>query len=307
MNMELRQLEYMVAVADEGQFTRAADRCGVAQSALSSSVRSLERELGSPLFARTTRRVSLTEAGRAFAVEARRVLAGARSARQVVEEVRGLHRGTLSVGTIPSAAVWFDAPRLLGAFCRAHPGIDLTTVAGPAPTLLDQVASGALDVAVTGLPASLPPGLEARPLVSVPLAFGCHVDHPLASQLAVGLEALGDETFIDLPTTSVVRQVTDAVFAAGGHRKTVRFEVNDLQTALGFLSEGLGVACLPWPPDYPPSVRFIPLAEHWPAWTLAMVVANGERLNPAAAELLAQLDQVGAVSADPLDSGPVVQ
>src|SRR6266851_3878155 len=92
--MELRQLEHSVAVAEEGHFTRAASRCHISQSALSTSIRSLERELGSPLFVRTTRTVALTDAGRVLLDEARRTLAAAASARESVQAVQG-HPGDL--------------------------------------------------------------------------------------------------------------------------------------------------------------------------------------------------------------------
>ncbi|PLW73181.1 LysR family transcriptional regulator, partial [Streptomyces sp. DJ] len=97
--MELRHLEHFVAVSEEQHFTRAAERLHIAQSGLSASVRSLERELGADLFTRTTRQVRLTEAGRALLVEARRTLASAAAAREAVAAVRGLLRGTLAVGT----------------------------------------------------------------------------------------------------------------------------------------------------------------------------------------------------------------
>lgn len=97
--MELRHLEYFIAVAEERHFTRAAERMRVAQSGLSASIRTLERELGADLFIRSTRRVELTEAGRALLIEAHRTLASVDAARDAVAAVQGLLRGTVSVGT----------------------------------------------------------------------------------------------------------------------------------------------------------------------------------------------------------------
>ena len=96
--MELRQLELFVAVAEEGQFTRAATRCGIAQSGLSASIRSLEKELDAQLFHRTTRRVTLTDVGRALLSEARRTLSAAETARTVVRETKALLRAASSRG-----------------------------------------------------------------------------------------------------------------------------------------------------------------------------------------------------------------
>uniref|UniRef100_UPI000A96BAE7 LysR family transcriptional regulator n=1 Tax=Streptomyces prasinopilosus TaxID=67344 RepID=UPI000A96BAE7 len=97
--MELRHLQHFVAVAKDRHFTRAAERLLVSQSGLSASIRSLERELRTPLFVRTTRRVTLTEAGRALLVEAERILAQVRAAHEAVAAVQGVLRGTLALGT----------------------------------------------------------------------------------------------------------------------------------------------------------------------------------------------------------------
>ncbi|MYS56302.1 LysR family transcriptional regulator, partial [Streptomyces sp. SID6013] len=96
--MELRHLQHFVAVAEDQHFTRAAERLLVSQSGLSASIRALERELRAPLFVRTTRRVTLTEAGRALLGEAQRILAQVRSAHEAVAAVQGVLRGTLSLG-----------------------------------------------------------------------------------------------------------------------------------------------------------------------------------------------------------------
>src|SRR5690349_8323190 len=122
--MELRQLEHFVAVAEEGHFTRAARRVHIVQSGLSASVRALERELGAQLLTRTTRRVALTEAGRALLEEARRTLAAAAAAREAVAAVQGVLRGRIAVGTL-QASVAVDLPAALGRFHAAHPGVEI--------------------------------------------------------------------------------------------------------------------------------------------------------------------------------------
>lgn len=140
--MELRQLEHFVAVAQERHFTRAAERVAVSQSGLSASVRALEQELRTPLFSRTTRSVRLTEAGRALLVEAERTLAGARAAKDAVDAVRGLLRGTLSVG-VEQCVAGVSPPRLLAAFHRAHPHMEIRLRQEGTMNLLDGVAAWA--------------------------------------------------------------------------------------------------------------------------------------------------------------------
>lgn len=122
--MELRHLQHFVAVAEDQHFTRAAERLLVSQSGLSASIRSLERELQTPLFVRTTRRVTLTEAGRALLVEAERILAQVRAAHEAVAAVQGVLRGTLALGAEQCIAGVHPA-ELLADFRRRHPDVEI--------------------------------------------------------------------------------------------------------------------------------------------------------------------------------------
>ncbi|MEV1204335.1 LysR family transcriptional regulator, partial [Microbispora rosea] len=122
--MELRQLRYFVAVAEESHFTRAADRLRIAQSGLSASIRALERELGADLFRRNTRQVRLTPEGRALLVEARRALAASDAARDAVAAVQGLLRGSLSIGSLQCLHA-VNLPAVLAGFVESHPGLDI--------------------------------------------------------------------------------------------------------------------------------------------------------------------------------------
>src|SRR2546429_7260806 len=123
--MDLRQLQHFVVLADESHFTRAARRVNIVQSALSSSIRSLEAELGTDLFERSTRRVKMTAAGRALYEKARTVLAGAREAREEVVAGLGLKRGVPVIGAGENPGDFLDLPRPIGAFHAALPDIDI--------------------------------------------------------------------------------------------------------------------------------------------------------------------------------------
>jgi DNA-binding transcriptional LysR family regulator len=153
--MELRQLEHFVTVAEEGHFTRAAARCHLSQSALSSSIRSLERELGSALFVRTTRKVELTDAGRVLLREARQTLAAATSARESVQAIQGLLRGTLHVGAIETPGL-FDQAGLLARFRHLYPAVGIRYVRDTSMALISEVTASRIDVALVSLPPSYP-------------------------------------------------------------------------------------------------------------------------------------------------------
>ncbi|MCU1489497.1 MAG: LysR family transcriptional regulator, partial [Acidimicrobiaceae bacterium] len=167
--VDLRQLEHFLAVAEEQSFTRAARRIHAGQSTLSVSVRSLERELGTALFERTTHRVALTDAGEALLPEARRTLEAAERAREVVAEVNGVVRGTLRVGIMRSLKV-VDVASMLARFHRKYPGVEIQPrpAIGGSAALAQQVATGQLDLAFLAVPPDPVPDLSLTPLASEP-------------------------------------------------------------------------------------------------------------------------------------------
>jgi DNA-binding transcriptional LysR family regulator len=298
--VELRQLEHVLAVVDEGQFTKAAIRVHIAQSGLSASVRALERELGVTLFARTTRRVALTEAGRVFVTEARRVVAAAEAARAAVVGVKDLDRGTLTVGSVLCAYMWFDLPKLLADFHGRHPGIELKMRTADTRALLHQVTEGVFDAAFAGVTAEVPPNLQAIPLAVAPFVVACHSGHRLAQRRSVDAELIHEEPFVELSPGSGSRQTTNRMFEALGHSRTIAFEVQDIRTLLQCVSHGLGIACLPRPPRVTArNVVLLRLAGQWPLWSLTMVTAGSDQASPAAQALvgLVERQQVGAVKA----------
>ncbi|MFE3267932.1 LysR family transcriptional regulator [Streptomyces sp. NPDC059215] len=242
--MELRHLQHFVAVAEDQHFTRAAERLMVSQSGLSSSIRALERELQAPLFVRTTRRVTLTEAGRALLGEAERVLAQVRAAHDAVAAVQGLLRGTLSLGTEQCIA-GVHVAKLLTAFRRRHPDVEIRLRQAGSGALAEEVAAGRLDLAF-GVKTQ-PDGDQLRsvPLTSEPMTVLCHPTHHLAASAVVTPEELGGEAFVDFHPDWGPRRITDAAFAAAGVRRTVTLEVSDVHSLLELVDEGLGIAVVP--------------------------------------------------------------
>jgi DNA-binding transcriptional LysR family regulator len=244
--VELRHLEYFVAVAEELSFTRASRRLHVVQSGVSSAIQGLERELGAALFDRDRHRVTLTEAGRALLPEARATLAAAQAAADAVAEAAAGLRGTLSIGTMISTGP-VDVPGLLGRFHARHPGVlvRLRVMPGGSADLAREVITGGLDLALLSLPGEPPAGLAVRPLAHEPLVLICAAKHPLASEEAVRLEALAEETFVDFPVGWGTRAIVDRAFAAAGIDRQVSFEVADYGTAAGLAGNGLAVAFIP--------------------------------------------------------------
>jgi DNA-binding transcriptional LysR family regulator len=287
--MELRQLEQFVAIAEEGQFTRAATRCGIAQSALSASIRALESELDARLFHRTTRRVALTEVGQALLTEARRTLSAAETARTVVRGTKTLTRGKLAVGGIPTVGL-LDQPGLLRRFSVSHPGIDIHYRRAGSGTLIADVRDGTLAIAFVSLPSPPPAGLRTIVLTTAPIVFCCRADHHLAERRKVTIGELGKESFVGAPPGSVGVETVDRVFAAAGTARTVTYEVYDLGTTLDFVEQGLGVTLMIEALTAGrPGLRSIPIADKSLIWTLAVITPPEDQTTAAARELLTLL------------------
>ena len=290
--MELRHLEYFVAVAEELSFTRASRRLHVVQSGVSSAIQGLEREVGAALFDRDRHRVTLTEAGRALLPEARATLAAAQAAADAVAETTAGLRGALSIGTMISTGP-VGLPVLLGRFHEQHPGVlvKLRVMPGGSAELAREVISGGLDLALLSLPGEAPAGLAVRPLAQEPLELICAAKHPLASVESVPLETLAEEAFIDFPVGWGTRAVVDRAFAAAGIDRQVSFEVADYATAAGLVGNGLGVAFVPTSAAASPGQAGIarvrvdaPLD-----WRILVATAATRRASAAARAFLAEL------------------
>lgn len=286
--VELQQMRYVVAVAELGSFTRAAERCFVVQSALSHQVARLEQELGARLFHRTSRQVRLSPAGEAFLPVARQCLEAADRAAAEVAAATGTIRGPLAVGVIPTVAA-VDVPATLRAFRAEHPGVQVRFTSASSDELVRHVVEGRLDVAFLGLPDEHEPaGVNSRLLARDRHRAVVAPDHPLAGRRRLRLDRLAAETFVDFPATSPGRRQTDLAFERAGVTREVAFEVTDMLLMARILRAGLAVALLPSTfVDHLPDLVSLPVvgaparAEHvvWSAFGPA----------PAATALLAQL------------------
>ncbi len=242
--MDLRQLSYFVAVAEEGQFTRAAARVLVAQPAVSAQIRRLERELGEPLFHRDQRRVRLTAAGEALLPHARAALAAAERGRDTIASLRGVLHGRLRVGI--AGPVDHRLAEALGDFHRAHPAVEITVTQEHNEPALAAVAEGRFDAAVVGVGAQpLPPPVRARVVATEPLVLAVRRGDPLSRRRSVTLAQLRDEPMITLVHGSGLRTVLENACRDAGIVPQISAEAGDLGSLVELAAEGLGVAVLP--------------------------------------------------------------
>ncbi|MYT74921.1 MULTISPECIES: LysR family transcriptional regulator [unclassified Streptomyces] len=290
--MELRQLRYFLALAEECHFGRAAARLHVAQPALSQQIKQLERELGVPLFNRSTRRVEPTEAGRQLTGYARALVAEEERARVHLHELATGHAGRVSVGFIGTAT--YDVlPRVARTVRARLPGITLD-LRGEllTPELVEGLTSGTYDLAVLRGRVTAD-DLRVTSLRSEPLVAVLPAHHPLAGQPHIPLKALADEPFVVHPSRSR-SSMYDLVLSAcerAGFRPVSLTEVGETATLVVFVAAGHGVALVPQ------SVRslslegvvYVPLADPEPVDLL--LARRAQRNSPAAEQVASVIEQ----------------
>ncbi|MFI6742808.1 LysR family transcriptional regulator [Nonomuraea sp. NPDC050451] len=282
--MELRQMEVAVAVAEEGGFTAAAQRLHVVQSAVSSTVRALERDLGTPLFDRTTHRVALTAAGEAFIPAARAALRAAEQARTVVDGVRGQLRGRVTVGTMQG--VWADLHRALARLREEHPGVVVRLRQAAVVDIRQALREGAVDLAVVALDRQQQRGLVTRLLSREEMVLVSAAGRELAGDGPVTLADAARLPLVDFAPGWAIRHSVDQAFRAALVERATTFEVNDIVAASELVRHDLGVCIMP----ESIAARFPDLtvhrfAQHAPRWKVMVVRPRGEA-PPAVAALL---------------------
>ena len=244
--MELRHLRYLVAVADEGQFVRAASELHVAQSALSQQIRNLERELGTALLVRDRRGVTPTPAGEVLLGHARALLARVELARAEVAQLTGLVSGMLRVGSgSPTGPV--PLPATLAEFQRRHPAVDLVLRDTTSEELIHWLEDGTVDVALVSFaPEQLPERVQGTLVTREAMVALLPAAHPLADRAQVTLQMLAGESLVTFPRGSGMRDTIEAGFAAAGIRRpAVVAETIDPLATLELVGEGIGFSLMP--------------------------------------------------------------
>lgn len=242
--MDLRQLEYFVAVAEERSFTRAAERTHVAQPGISAQIRRLERDLGLELFDRSNRTVSLTEAGAAALPFARAALRDAAAVRQAVDDVAGLLHGKLMIGTMTATRL----PRLVGLlseFHRAHPGIDVHMMVDSSDHLTAGVVDGSYDLVLAGVGRSLPSGVEGQVVAEEKVIALVPSDHELAGRATIKLDSLCRHDLVAMATGTGVRSAFDDAIAGSKVSPRVVMEAPTPDSVADLAAAGFGVGVAP--------------------------------------------------------------
>lgn len=283
--MELRQLEYFVAVAEEANFTRAAQRVHVSQSGVSAQIRQLERELGAALFDRSARSATLTAAGEAALDHARAALAAAGAVSGAVGATSQLLRSRVSLGMVVGCTIspLFEA---LAAFHTAHPGVEVTVREGDSAHMADDVRRGSLDLALVGCAGRPPEALESLTIVSEGLVALVACDHPLAACREATLAEVTAHRLVCMPPGTGLRAVLDQACAAQNLRPTVAVQASAADAIVDLAARGLAVGILSesMAQRYRPRVQVLPIRDIAVPALLALVWRQAA--NPAALGLV---------------------
>lgn len=287
--MELRQLRYLVALADERSFTRAAAREHIAQPALSQQLQRLEAEVGLPLAERTTRSVTMTAAGEALAGRARRILAEVEAAREELMSLRGVVTGHVVVGAMHTMGP-VDLSIVLAAFHERHPGVELTVCEEPSEELAERLRVDELDLAFLSVTERIEShGLGLQELLREELVLVLPPSHRLRTRRAVAMSELAGEEFIAYREGSRLRELLAGAGRDAGFEPQVKLESNESQRIRRLVARGMGVAILPASDVAGPGVDVVVRKLTRPSLTRDITLAwrAKRRQPPAAARFLA--------------------
>ncbi len=285
----MRQLRHFMAVVTEGSFTAAARAELIVQSALSTSIRNLERELGADLFDRTGRRVVLTEAGRALLPQARALLAGERSAREAVAAVAGLDSGRVAIGTIQTLTC-VDLPGELAAFHEGFPGLQVSVRDATVDDLTEALRAGELDLAYLAPDArELPEGLTVHATWHEELVLITAPGHRLAGAGKTLISELAEEPFVDFRAGTGLETAVRRLAAHCGLTRRITCDVTQAGLLVDLVRAGIGVAFVPRPIGERAGLPCITVRQPDPGRTVVLAGRGARPRNPAAGALLDHL------------------
>jgi DNA-binding transcriptional LysR family regulator len=286
--MDLRQLRYLVALAEERHFTRAAAREHVAQPALSQQIRRLEDEVGLPLVERTTRQVTITDAGELLVARARRMFAELEAAESELLALKGMDSGRVTVGTMHTMGP-VDVSLVLAIFHQRHPGVELTVREQSSEELAEMLRADELDLAFLSVTERIEShGLGLQQLVSEELVVLLPPAHALAGRRKLRTADLEGEEFISFREGARLRELLFSAARTAGFEPRVRLESNESQRIRRLVSRGMGVAILPRSDAVAPGaeVSVAALVDPPLARDITLAWREGRRHPPAVAEFL---------------------
>lgn len=241
--MELYQLKLFVDLAETGNFTKVASENYVTQAAVTLQIRKLESELGVSLFHRTTRSVTLVEAGQKLLPYARLMLQQAEEAKMAVRDTREEVSGFVRVAAVHSIGL-YELPPYIKKFLKKYPGVNLRIEYRTSEEIYRLLHDGDIDLGLVAYPTDLP-RVENIPFMKDSLAVFCPKEHPFANKKSVAIEELQGQPFVQFGEETPTRKATDEVLAEHGLTVSVRMECDNIEILKQMIEVGFGIGLLP--------------------------------------------------------------
>jgi LysR family hydrogen peroxide-inducible transcriptional activator len=256
--MDIRQLRYFSAIVRTGSFTHAAQQLGISQPSLSQQIRTLEKQIGNPLFERLGRSLRLTPYGEALRQRAADILQQVAEAKASLDQLQDGVRGKLRIGVIPTVMPYLIAPHVSG-FSSRFPDVDLQFTEDTTPHLVEQLQSGDLDLAVSGLPVRNP-DIVCSELMRELLFLAVAENHPLARAKAIDLREVQNERLLLLKEGHCLREDVVRTCTRGRAELHSVFETDQLASIFEFVRSGFGLTVVPaMTSSHSAGCRLIPL------------------------------------------------
>jgi len=296
--MELRQLQYALAIAKELNFSRAAEKLHIAQPSLSQQLAKLEKEIGVQLFSRNTNSVELTYAGKIFMEKAQKIIDTVEMLKREMDDISQMRKGRLVVGSLPITGSHI-LPLVLPVFHARYPEIEIQLVEETTRNLEALTASGETDISLLSLPLA-DPSLSWETLIEEEICLAVPHGHPLAEadrrRDGVRIEDLKGEPFIVLKKGQGFRMITVDLCRKAGFEPNIVFESSNIDTVQALVAAGMGIAFVPRmvtrDRSIPLTPAYVPLAEPKPTRTLVIAYRYGRYLPKSAEAFIAVLKEV---------------
>ncbi|GAB1408352.1 LysR substrate-binding domain-containing protein [Thermomonas brevis] len=300
--MNLRDLKYLVALAELRHFGKAAQACFVSQPTLSMQIRKLEEELGVALFERAPRKVMLTPAGQDMVQRARRILAEVEQMKEAARRSKDPEAGSLRLGVFPTLGPYL-LPHVVPQLRERFPQLELLLVEEKSDVLLQRLREGRLDAALLALPLH-DEQLHAQFLFEEPFVLAAPVQHPLAQGEALSMDELSDETLLLLEDGHCLRDQALDVCRLSGAQEKAGFRATSLETLRQMVAAGVGVTLLPAlavhaPVAQPRNIRLVPFRDPPPSRRIALVWRKSTAMDGF---LQALADAIGALAREQLEA-----
>ena len=283
INFDLNDLQAFRAVAELGSFRKAAEAVSISQPALSRRIDKLEEALGVRLFERTTRSVTLTTIGRAFAPSAEQLLDDLDAALLGLRDVSSSRLGHVTIACVPSVAYYF-LPNIISDYRRRFPRIRIKLLDSSANEVLAAVIAGEADFGVSFM-GSQDAEVEFKVLMQERFVAACRRDHPLAAKKRVTWDEFYEHQYVSVDKTSGNRLLLDQALLAVAPRAPSVCETRHVTTMLGLVEAGIGIAAVPsmaMPGRDHPVLTSVPLVEPVVKRRVGIVRRRGRPLTPAA-------------------------